>query len=417
MKHQARSAYQLLALFRIPLALLLLLVSCGPPEAGYDSNHPARFQSGGQLSLFLNLRQSEGPAVELTIQAMEVLADNGSWNLVSDRPVTISTRKLRGGQRFLARNYLPQGRYSRLRLTLDQARLGSTTLSLASPSMELPLRGPLYVGPGDSRSLFLTWDVRRSIQNDTTFQPILQVAPRLKHLMADVAYVACPDIDTVFMIRTDKNWVYDSLGVRGEPTYLAPAPLTPRENLYVLTQRDQDIKKVAPSANRVVETYSLPMTGDPVHMALSPDGRWGYIVDRQRGNILRMDMLSGHIDQRVRLGYGPCFVLYLEKTNLVAVSLGMAQTVVLLDPETLSTVRTISTGSRPEGWPCGTTPCSTLPNPEPIQCSSMTWKTTGNAVAFRWDFHPAALLPPAALSTLPTMVPDPCHCSARDSWE
>ncbi|WP_457573199.1 YVTN family beta-propeller repeat protein [Desulfolithobacter sp.] len=287
--------------------------------------------------------------MELTIETMELLADNGRWNLISDRPITISSRKLRDGQRFLARNYLPQGRYSRLRLTLDQARLGNSTLSLASPAIELPLRGPLYVGSGDSRSLFLTWDVKRSILDNGTLQPVLQVAPRLKHLMVDVAYVACPEIDTVFMIRTDKNWVCDSLGVQGEPTYLAPSPLYPRENLYVLTRRDQDIKKVAPSANRVVETYSLPMTGNPIHMALSPDGRWGYIVDRKRGNILRMDMLSGHIDQRVRLGYGPCYVLFLEKTNLVAVSLSLAQTVVLLDPESLTTVRTISTGSRPEG--------------------------------------------------------------------
>ncbi len=332
---------------------LLLLLACGCVPGSAPGGGVARPRDGGLLSLFLNLKQGRVPDLEMRISAIEILSGNGTWLPLAEHAITLRAGAIGGSRIFVARAPLAQGHYSRLRLTLSAAVLhdpsGSRPLALRTAVTELPIHDALFLGRGDSRSLFLSWDVQASLTDNRTFGPVLSLAPRLKNLIADVAYVACPDIDTVYMIRTDKNWVYDSLGVAGAPAYLFTAPLAAAESLYALTPGDMGVKRIAAAANRVVETYRISMAGRLTHMALGPRGQRAYIVDRQRGNILRLDLRSGNIDRRARLGYGPVYVIYLEKMNLLAVSLSLSQSVVLVDPETLATVRTISTSDRPEG--------------------------------------------------------------------
>ncbi len=342
--------------FRIPRVLpagILLLLLAGCVAGGRPAATGGAAGGDGLLSLFLNLKQGHVPDLEMRISSIEVLADSGDWRPLAEDGITVRAGDVGDRRIFVARSSLAPGHYSRLRLTLSAALLhretGERGLALASAVTELNIRDPLFVGRGDSRSLFLSWDVRASLREGGRFRPVLALAPRLKNLIADVAYVACPDIDTVYMIRTDKNWVYDSLGVAGGPSYLFRSPLAAAAGLYALTPKDLGVKRIAAEANRVVETYRLSMAGRLTHMALGPLGRRAYIVDRGRGNILRLDLRSGNVDRRARLGYGPVYVLYLEKMNLLAVSLSLSQSVVLLDPETLATVRTISTAGRPQG--------------------------------------------------------------------
>ncbi|NOX80448.1 MAG: hypothetical protein GXP57_05075 [Deltaproteobacteria bacterium] len=340
--------------------LLVLVAGCAASGGSAQKTAPSFGAAGqqGLLSLFLNLKESNGPALTMTIASIEVLSGNGVWVSVAAAPLEIKAGEIRGGQKFLARAALPTGTYSRLRFTLAGAfiakgagkRLG---LALKEPQVVMVLHQPLYVSGGDSKSLFLTWDTRASL-HDNVFRPVILVAPRLKNMIADVAYVACPDINTVFMFRTDRNRVCDSMGIRGGPTYLFKDPRQQSDTVYALTGRRTEINIISPAANKVVEQYGLPMSSEASFMALSPDGRWGYIVDQQQGDVVRMDMSTGRVADRVHLGYQPSYIIYLKKYNLLAVSLSLSQTVVLLDAETLSRTAAISTGPRPEGlWDSG----------------------------------------------------------------
>ena len=337
----------------MPVLCMLLLPVCGCVPASAPDGGVARPGDGGLLSLFLNLRQGRVPDLEMRVRAIEIRSDSGAWLPLARREIILRAGGIGDSRIFVARAALGQGHYSRLRLTLSAAALhegkSSRPLTLQTRVSELAIQDPVFIGRGDSRSLFLSWDVQASLADNGTMRPVLALAPRLKNLIADVAYVACPDIDTVYMIRTDRNWVYDSLGVAGGPAYLFRSPLAAAESLYALTPGDMGVKRIAAAANRVVETYRLSMAGRVTHMALGARGRHAYIVDRRRGNILRLDLRSGIVDRRARLGYGPVYVLYLEKMNLLAVSLSLSQSVVLVDPETLATIRTISTADRPEG--------------------------------------------------------------------
>ena len=335
--------------------LLVLMAGCAASGGSSPTTASSLGASGhqGLLSLFLNLKESNGPPLTMTISSIEVLSGNGVWLSADAAPLEIKAGEIKGGQKFLARAVLPPGTYSRLRFTLAAAFIPAGAgkrldLALDEPQVVMALHQPLYVGAGDSKSLFLTWDTRASLRNKI-FRPVILVAPQAKHMIADVAYVACPDINTVFMFRTDLNRVCDSMGIRGGPTYLFEDPRRQSDTVYALTGRRTEINIISPAANKVVEQYGLPMSSEATFMALSPDGRWGYIVDQRQGDVVRLDMNTGRVASRVRPGYQPSYIIYLKKYNLLAVTLSLSQTVVLLDAETLARTAAISTGPGPAG--------------------------------------------------------------------
>ncbi len=349
------SCCRTLVLFLGCSLILLFLSGCRTQGAGYSSSAAIQGNGaqvhddrGGKLSLFLNLKKTKGSELSMTIQSIAILTESNNWIALLRSPVTADSRTLPLGQLFLGRSALPVGYYSRLRITTLCKPPGSET-EVSPVTTELAINQPLYVARGDSHSLFILWDIGTSLAGDTLGKPALSLASRLKNMLVDVAYAACPDINTVFMICTDKNIVCDSLGVTGGPTYLISDPTAPTANLFALTENDIGIKKIGPAANRVEENFPLSMLGKGLQFTTSPDSRWAFVVDRKRGNIVRLNLRSGAIDLGTRLGYQPSYIVYLEQQRLLAVTLSKSQSVVLLDPETMNKVQTISTGNKPEG--------------------------------------------------------------------
>jgi DNA-binding beta-propeller fold protein YncE len=346
---QWRSSFLLL----LALFLLSSFVGCVPPGpgGGYTQLQPVeRAEKKGRLSLFLNLKETDGPDISMQIAAVDLLAENGAWQNYYSQTVTARSGQIGEGQQFLARMALPPDKYTRIRLKLGEVQLyhdgGQESLSPKSDEVVLELRDRLHIAEADSRSLFLTWDTKSSLQ-EGRFAPELLIAPQLQKLIADVAYVACPDIDTVFMISTEKNRVIDSIGIPGGPIQLLQNGIFGRDRVFVLT--GSELISFSTFANEVIERNNLSMTRKAVHMAFSPSGRWGYIIDQQRGSVLRMDMHAGAVVGQARLNYAPNYIVFHEEANLLAVSVGIAQNVVVLDPESLKTISSISTGVNPDG--------------------------------------------------------------------
>jgi len=246
---------------------------------------------------------------------------------------------------------VPAGRYTSLRVTVNRAgRIRQhDKLFLAVPEsvLELPLPGDFRLEAGESRSLFLAWDEEASVRERAFFAPALTALPAQLPLLADLGYVSCPDIDTIYVIRTDSNRVSGSLAISGRPTRLAYD--RERGRLYVLAAAEASIHVVDAASNRVLDRFSIPMTANPSFLLMSPDGRWGYVLDEEGDHLLRMDLIQGVLDKRVRLGYKPRFLIRLPGSGQLAISSGRSQEVYLLDPETLATRQVLSVGNGPDG--------------------------------------------------------------------
>jgi len=347
----------------LALALLftvIILGGCGPQMGpGPGTTPPGRAdQSQGLLALFLRLEQAQCPPCILWLEQVEIMDRQGRW-IRLEAPAKRVDHTLGKGQIFLLRHLLPTGYYSKLRFS------GRTVPHPGSPipadpsgqrqeqavawqQREISLAAPLYLGPNDSLSLFLSWDVAGTIADRGL--PVFRAAPRLPHLIADLAYATCPEINTLFLLSTGKNRVIDSMGLMGGPSYMAvPATTRGSDNLLVLEPEKRRLARVLPSAARKVETIDLVMMNEPSHLALSEDGSKAFVLDRERGDIFRIDLRSGQTENRVHLGYRPSFLISLPGRNQIAVSLAMSQSVVLLREDDLQPVQTITTGSRPEG--------------------------------------------------------------------
>jgi DNA-binding beta-propeller fold protein YncE len=215
--------------------------------------------------------------------------------------------------------------------------------------LELTLATPLQLDQDDSRSLFLSWDVLNSLEPGHVLRPALSVVPPVRQMQVELVYAACPDIDTIFVLRADRNWVVDSFGLKGRPTYLAMDLDPARQRLYVLASREATVKSVDLSSHRIVDLFQVHLNDSPTFMTTSPDGRWAYLLDERSSYLVRLDLLNGQTLARVRLGNRPHYLVYLAEQNLLAVSLTLSQTVLLLDPLSLSVVGSIPTGSSPQG--------------------------------------------------------------------
>lgn len=304
-----------------------------------------------RLSLFLNLLQSDGPGVRLEISELEILVGDGWLPLIAG-PLELDSEAIAATQLFLGGRTMAPGRYQGLRFTVEKLSLrresGHHASLIQKPlAVELEFPAAVVLEDDDSRSLFLTWDVQGTLEQSN--EPVINIAPQIKQMLADLIYVACPDIDTIFVIRSDRNWVADSFGIKGRPTYLALAPDAASRRLYVLAARENAIKVVDLASQRVIDFLHLPLAENPTFMAISPDGNWAYILEEQGSYLSRIDLTTGRSAVRVRVGYRPQFAVYLAEQNLLAVSSGLSQAVSLRNPLTLGEVGTILTGNSPQG--------------------------------------------------------------------
>ena len=338
------------------LLALLLLAGCQPtlqsvtqPAAGLQGNP----DNTARLSFFLNLKESNGPAIRMGLAALEVLADD-AWLPVTTTPLQLDSETIGSAQRFLGARAVPPGRYQRFRLRVAEGSVrrddgGIESVPVDPSLVELELPTPLQLDKDDSECLFLSWDLQGSLERADTFRPALAVFAPVRQLLVDLVYAACPDINTVFVIRSDKNWVVDSFGVKGEPTYMALAPGPSAQRLYVLASREPTIKVVDLVSQRIVESFRIPLVSVPAFMTLSPDGRWVYVLDDRDSYLSRLDLASGNLVKRVRLGYRPRYAVYLTGRSLLAVSSALSQTVSFHDPASLSEVGRVNTGTAPDG--------------------------------------------------------------------
>lgn len=358
--------YRIMQIFSgllLSIFFLAILGGCGATERKFSDkwlDDITPFADMGQntgnkarISCFLTLRDSEAPAVIMNITDIEVF-DGNLWLKLKHTPLKINSASIGTGQLFLGSIAAPPGFYQRLRFSINKVEAlrseGKYEVITPEPfEAEINFTSDLSLESGDSKSLLVTWDVQKSLESGNIFKPVMTATPPLKQMLTDLVFAACPDINTIFVIRADKNWVVDSFGLKGRPSYIAIDPDTSRLRLYVLAARDKLVKMVDLSNYRILDFFPAPLNDVPTYMTISPDGLNAFLLDQQSGYLSRMDLASGRIAARVQIGYQPSYAVYLPQQNMLAVSLSLSQKILLLEPESLSVISTIPTGGSPRG--------------------------------------------------------------------
>jgi DNA-binding beta-propeller fold protein YncE len=344
------------ALWVLSFLLLPLIWGCSAPKENFTADLfelEGYSQDTPRISCFLTLKEPHGPDLRLEVASIEVLGD-GLWLPLTRGPLTLDSAAIGSGQIYLGATSAPPGNYRRIRFMITRGELGAADGNYAVVTndpfaVEVPISENMDLNGTDRRSLLISWDVESSIRNDNILTPALVVNPPTAQLLVGLVYVSCPNIDTIFIVRADKNWVVDSFGLRGGPTYLAIDPNRSRQLLYVLASRERSIKVVDLANNKVVDSFRASLSDSPTFMTISPDGQRAYLLDEEGGFLDSIDLSTGQSVARVHLDFRPSYAGYLEEMNLLAVSLSLSQEVLLLDPVTLTVKMAIPAGSNPQG--------------------------------------------------------------------
>lgn len=302
-----------------------------------------------QLSLLLTGKDRAAPLVRLRWASIEI-NDGEQWVSLLRQPRTTSSSQAEMGL-LLDRVQVPPGQYGRIRYRLSQALFvqDGREIQLDCPlhDVEYPLPQPLTLAEGDSRSLLLNWEVTASLAKAPLFTPAITPMAQQLPLATELAYVSCPQIDTVYIINTEQNRICGSWGIPGRPTYLRA--VKGRNALYVLAADQAVIKVVELSSGRLKDRIRIPMALKPSFMALDRQGENAYLLDQATDTVYRVDLDSGSLAAQSRVGQQLSFAVFLDETQLLAISSPRSQQVLLLDPLTLSVRQRLTVGSDPQG--------------------------------------------------------------------
>lgn len=333
--------------------LLLQLSGCAAleKEGPADRRLTTEDAAASKLSVFFNLAKSDAPSMTISVSALDVLAD-GQWLRLNTKPFSLNTKNIGNNQMLLFRLPLSPGAYQKFRLSFESAFLlddnKAIPLQLEQQVSDLQLEEPILLSKGGSQSVFISFDVRASLADSKSFQPRFTMVSSQKNLLLkDLAFVACPDINTLYFIRTDTNWVNGSIGISGRP--IAVSASIAKNLLYVLASDESSIKSIEISSGRIMDRILIPMASAPTFMTVTPDGEWAYILDSRSDYLSRIHLPSGNLSARVRIGNRPQYVLYMQEQGKLAVSVELSQAVLLLDAVTLETIESIPVGTSPQG--------------------------------------------------------------------
>jgi len=303
-----------------------------------------------QVSLCLSsVGGSKGHRVRAVLDAVD-LSDGGQWISLLKQPLTITSGQAEAGV-LLDRVQVPEGQYQRIRYQISQAIADQDgreiTLQPPSQPVEYPLVKPLSLSSGDSVSLFLSWDIAASLSQAPKFAVTFSASAQRIPLTTELAFVSCPEINTVYLIRTDQNRICGSWGIPGRPTSMHADKAT--NTLYVLAADQSAIVAIELSSGKIRDRIRMPIVARPSFMTIDPEGRNAYLVEQATGMAYRVDLGSGSLAAQVRVGERLDYCEFLNESATLAVASSQGQKVVLLDPTTLRIRQSVAVGNAPQG--------------------------------------------------------------------
>ena len=327
----------------------LFITGCNPTSGQANINQkilPPSVDRGSLVSFFLNLKRPINSGLVLSLSKIEIQL-NGEWEQLEGVVDTLDADSIGPGQLFITRQSIPPVSCKSIRLTFQQATHHGQPLQLTPSVIEMPFMETLQLQKGDSKTFFITWDLEKQLQDPTDISSAFFAEPQSITLTTDLAYVSCPDINTLYILRTDKNWVYGSIGIKGRPSHMTSDFANDR--LYVLSEEDATIKVIEISTNTVLDTIPIPLGIEPIHMTVLIDDQKAYLLDGSRQQIAVMDLNTGMLTNNAQLNFRPYYATYISSLDQLAISSTGSHKVYILDPTTLATIDTIAVGRSPRG--------------------------------------------------------------------
>jgi len=339
----------------ILVAFFMLLTGCGSLknletiDAACEAGPSV--EGAASVSLFLTVRRPSVKSAKVRIANIELLVDDSWVPMSSSGVIEISSADKEYIQKFLGRQWL-SGHYCRgVRFNVVDAVLlrtaGDKELLVADPRQEIMLNSAVELEVGSRKVLSLEWDPEKGFSEAGFDGMLLKLSSGgADRVSTNLLYVTCPDIDTVYVVSVDSYQVVDAFPAEGVPTCLAVDSIS--KKIYTLSS---SIGKIIPYD---ISTYvssgaiQIPLVASPVFMTVNNRTETAYVLDEQ-GVLTSIDLVSGNMLYRNRIGSRPIYLYYVPVFEKLAVSSVIDQTIYLVNPETLLVEDSVVLGSAPSG--------------------------------------------------------------------
>ncbi|MBN1930624.1 MAG: hypothetical protein JW786_03325 [Desulfobacterales bacterium] len=335
---------------------ILLITGCAGSQIG--PHQKAAGPDTALITIYLETVGQCSGSVSFVLDELSLLAGE-QWHDLNIQPVLIDSRAVAGKQLLVGLSNMPIGNYTQIRFRLTQIKIHNNIQDSSGEDRSIPLSYPLSVTleEQDSTCLFVKWNLNDCLEENSRFNPRFSTSGQIESFTGDLLYVVCDDINTLYLMRTNKNNVVASIGL---PNRLGQIRFDPhRLRLYVLSPGARCVYVLDCSDNRLIDRISLPLTLEPRFMDLSWNGDYLFITDTPSNRVLKIDLQTGIVDQHITFGYRPERIIYFEYfidrggkckgDRWLAVSAPDSQQVYLLNADNLNVCNAIAAGLAPDG--------------------------------------------------------------------
>ncbi len=331
---------------RLFLVLVFFLLSaCSPPKpSATDKMLPVAGQA--LVTAYLSTSGSSLSRASFTIERV-ALYQSKAWIELDLPAFQVDNKRQRNNQLLLGISLAPAGEYRRLKLQLKDLTIDGVAVLPAGQveTVELQLSEPVSLRSKESQCLFLNWTLDSQEGQKNTLTPVFTAWGQRIQLGAGLAYVACRDLDTIYVLRTDTNELVASFAVPGP---IGEIQIDQRSRrLYVISAGSRSIYVYDCIKARLLEQIALPGTVAPGHFVLATDRRTAYVTDSFSSLVLKVDLLTGTVVGQQRVSSRPEKVALISAASeRLAVVSPRAQQVSILSADSLAVLRSFSVGQQ-----------------------------------------------------------------------
>ncbi|MBF0644349.1 hypothetical protein HTZ97_06290 [Desulfuromonas acetoxidans] len=318
------------------LLAVILLAACQPNLV--ETPTQSRSTTDSIVSVYLNYTSTAD--FRLEIQDLE-LRSKDIW--LPCRGNTSDTRRS-SRQHLIALDALPAAQYDQVRFRVELYSEQNTLLR--TEQVTLGIANHLLLKPSGSQCLFLhcrlsPYTLDRPLPEQFVVEN--QVAPLADNLL----YALCPDLSTVYIIRTDQFTVTAAYPLQGQISDMVVD--NDRRLIYFLDRQRQQIQRWDGISQQMTDRIPLPMTQSPEGLEISPDGEFLFVTDTVNRQLLKIDAENGTRLAQVNIGHEPSQPYWFEhngQARLAVISLGDQQ-LHLVSADSLATMAEVTAGQQP----------------------------------------------------------------------
>jgi YVTN family beta-propeller protein len=296
----------------LAFCIVLLIGLTGCETAG--NNKPAAMDvDNGQFLLYMNLPEAPVLKVMFHLSSVAIVDDKGTSRKLLDTVMEISSAEKLRRQMLLAEQYLPEGRYTSLKLEFQRAVLtrngNMADLSLPEGGLEIPV--DIRLTRRHCVTLFLNWDSDNSVAEGYRFDPLLVVRGESPQLSSQLIYVTNEDSGTVSVINRQSGEVVSTIMVGNGPRGVAAALVADNFRVYVANSEADSFSIIEPVKNTVEKELPLRFGRKPEAVAvatLSPERNFIFITNYNSNTVSVIDASTYQEVEKVNVGTGPVAV-------------------------------------------------------------------------------------------------------------